>query len=33
LYEREVLVRALRTLVLGRLAKPIECDRPVRRRR
>lgn len=31
--DREVLVRVLRTLVLGRLAKPVECDRPVRRRR
>lgn len=31
--DREVLVRALRTLVVGRLAKPVECDRPVRRRR
>ncbi len=31
--DREVLVRALRSLVLGRLAKPVDCDRPVRRRR
>lgn len=30
--DREVLVRALRTLALGRLARPVESDRPVRRR-